>query len=55
MIQRGIEGADTIGNYLPLFQKKLADPTSTKSRSSLKKTFDFDYTSKLKTHETIVN
>ena len=44
LIQRGLDEADSLGNYLPLFQKKLKDPVSTKAASSMKKTFNFDYT-----------
>lgn len=33
MIKRGKEEADNLGNFLPLFQKKLKDPSQGKSQN----------------------
>ena len=43
--------ADTLGNFLPIFQKKLINPTSTKATSGMQKTAGFDYSKKSDTHK----
>ena len=50
MIQRGLSDADTLGNYLPIFQKKLKNPQGA-AANQFKKTEGFDYSKKSEAHK----
>lgn len=48
-IQLGKEGADTLNNFLPLFQKKLKEPA--KAQANMRNTQGtFDYSKKTEAH-----